>query len=234
VLATPIVHTALGTLQHCHLGIFTTSSRNMSDESDQVPEKIEFTQEMLLEMKRLGLPKPEGIPWADWNAPADLNYKHDLFIMLAAHGHTIVEIAAETGYTELTIKNVVSSTKGRQAIRKLQDKIFSKNTRKRLEAKTQRALDIVEEIMENEQENNKVRLTAATYMLDQGLGKAKQEVEHKGSLLAEFMHKLDTSSNLLEAQKPQDIPIDPLDTFVESIVETHVVGAKVGQEEQPE
>jgi hypothetical protein len=194
-----------------------------------------YSQEQIKEMKAMGLPKPEDCPWAEWSFGVDsLSPRHELLIIYAAHGKRPVEIASLTEFTPAYVRALLKTPKVANEVRRVQTKLFAGEYRKRIEAMANPALDVLSQVMSNETEKASVRVQVAQYLIDQGIGKAKQDFKVEGTLLADFMSELKSKSRAVEdIQLKLAKPKDALDTFVEEFIpESFTVGDK--RDEKPE
>ena len=186
-----------------------------------------YPAHVIAEMKLMGMPKPDDVPWGDWVGPEDIRHRHDMIILLAAYGRTNNQIAEELGYTASRISIILSKTEIKNAIRETQDKLFGRNVRRRIDSMLNKSLDVMDAVLDNDQEKNALKVDIAKYLLDQGIGKAKQDVTIQGNLLADLLHRLDVGRPTSAQTEKLAEPKHELDTFVdEYVVEDFRVGAK--------
>lgn len=193
-----------------------------------------YTDDMIDELKALGLPKPPNLEWSRWVAPKDFNHRHDLIIQLAAIGRTNVEIAEEVGMAKESISRLIALPKFRDKIKAKQDQLFGKQLRKRIEIIASKAVDVVEEVLNNPQEAMKYRMDAAKYMLDQAVGKAQQQIEVKGNLLQEVLIHLEQQERSIDTTSRNlvDKPKDAMDDFIDTQLGEPIVVGKRNREQQ--
>lgn len=193
----------------------------------------QYTPEIIEEMKALGIPKPENVSWGSWIGPKDHSHRHDLIVHLAASGLPNKTIAAEIGMTDAWISVILSQPQMKAKIRAKQDELFGKDTRARLLALSQKALQGVEEVLDDKSAKNSDKLAASTYILDQAVGKAKQDVSIQGNLLGDLISRLDNldSRPVLPQAEQLDTPPDSMQDFIDEFVPDNV---KVGvRSEEP-
>lgn len=167
------------------------------------------------EMKLLGLPKPPDVSYGDWYGPKDISARHELIIQMTAAGMTQKAIAQDLGMSEPRVCQILNNSKVRQRVKKRQDQLWGSDARKRLQNMLGRALDVADQLISNENTKENVRADLVKYVIDQSLGKAKQEVDVKGSLLSEVFHKLEQ----MDAAQIKDVePADEFDAQLDSIV----------------
>lgn len=197
------------------------------------PSTAKYAAHVIEEMKLLGMPKPDDVSWGDWVGPDDLKHRHELLILLAAYGRTNNQIAEELGLTASRVSIILGKTEVKNKIREAQDKLFGQNVRRRIDSMLNKSLDVMDSVLENEQEKNSLKVDIAKYLLDQGIGKAKQDVKIEGNLLADLLHRLDTSRDAAPAQETLATNKNELDTFVdEFITDEFRVGVKREQGEE--
>lgn len=195
-------------------------------------ENLGYTKSDLTELKALGEDKPDDVSWGDWVGPKDHSHRHDMMIVLAAYGKTNDEIAKTLGMTQGRVSIILGQSDFRKKVRLKQDELFGQDIRKRLETMMNKSLDVLEEVIDNQMEKTNNRMDAAKYILDQGMGKAKQELSVSGSLLADIIHRLDTGV-VSQVKNEIEKPVDPMDDFVDSFIDVDFkVGNKDGGKEE--
>lgn len=193
-----------------------------------------ITHDMIDELKAIGIPKPANVSWGKWVGPKDHSHRHDLICALAALGRTNNQIAEEIGMTAARVCIILQQQEIKTKIKTMQNNEFVNEARKRIESSLGKALDLLEEQMDNKQEASKIRQTAAIYIIDQGIGKSKQEVTHSGTVLGEFMHKLEQVTSHALDVTPKNLLAEsnnPIDAFIVENVPDSVKVGKRGKEE---
>lgn len=196
-----------------------------------------YTEEIIEELRLIGVPKPANVPLSMWFGETEqLDYKHNYLIQLAAVGSTASQIAKEMGLKVKKVNDLLANPKIKNAIAKKQDEMFSKKARKRLESLANKAVDVVEEVITNQQEQTKHRLDAAKYLLDQAVGKPQQQIEVKGNLLQEVLVRLEQHDRSIDvtSRKVLDKPKDAMDDFIDSQLEAPIVVGKRQREQSEE
>jgi hypothetical protein len=103
------------------------------------------------------------------------------------------------------------------------------------------ALDQLVGVLMSDQTKDAVKLQAATYIIDHNVGKAKQEIEHSGSLALEIRAQARKALALEQAsmrdvspKQTLDKPLDVVDSFLERhMSDNFIVGKKeIVDEEQ--
>lgn len=193
-----------------------------------------YSLKQLKELKQSGFPKPAEVPWTHWNAPFKLSPRQELIVYLAAQGFSGQRIASEIGLSYNRTMIILSNPSMRALIAMKQKEIYGNQPKERLRLMTAKALDTLENVLDNEQEKSALRTDVAKYVIDQGVGKATQPVEVSGNLLSELIVRLDNekSRDITDSAKKLDKPADPLEAFVEAHVPSDVkVGARGASEE---
>lgn len=166
-------------------------------------------QEVLWDMKRNGLPRPDNVPRRLWDSPQSINYNHENIADLLMLGYTKKEVAAKL---EMHYQSILVIT------RSITFKTYFRERRKNREEALSRdgitdlfdvAVDTVGEIIQDEQAKQHVRLAASQFVIEQSVGKAKQEVKVESTNLhAQVLARIDelkkmksegvTSGNILD------------------------------------
>lgn len=184
-----------------------------------------YSLEEIVQLKIAGAECPPDCPPNEWRLPTEGTHQHDMMILMATYGHSIKDIAEHMDVTISTVSNCVNSPENRVRIRKAQERLYGKDVRKRIQSLLHKSLDLMEEVLDSPAAKEQVRVDVAKYLLDQGVGKAKQEIEHSGSMLAEFLTKLDSIND--DALRAKEAKVrDSIETFVDDLGIHHVVGEK--------
>lgn len=198
--------------------------------SDKALTPIEYSQEELEELKLMGFPKPENVSHADWHAKDTVHPKHELMIHFKALGWSNRKISDELGVAASTVGNVLGQTKIKDLVKIKQKELWGQNVRSRIEALSMKATDTLEEVIDNKQEKSNLKVDVAKYIIDQGIGKAKQDIKVEGSLISEFYARLDQIG-----KPPRDVSDsaphtpDPVDMLVDEIVEENFIVGQRGE-----
>lgn len=186
-----------------------------------------YTRAQLIELRSGGFPKPIGVPWAHWFSPIELSPRQELVIYLAANGWGPKRIAEEIGITKERVGAILKTPGVRDLVALKQQEIYGNQPKERLRNMTNKALDTLDEILNNEQEKSQLKADVAKYVVDQGVGKPTQTHEVKGNLLSELIMRLDNDKSREVVQETEKLakPPDALETFVETHIPTDV---KVG------
>jgi hypothetical protein len=188
-----------------------------------------YTQEQLQEMKALGLPKPDDVTWGDWMGPKKESYVHEALIYMAASGANQKQIATDLGYTQSRISIILSKPDIRKKIRAIQEQLWGDNAEKRFKHLLPRAIDVAENILEDQTAKQNLKADVAFKLMDRALGKPQQSVSVEGNLLADLIHRLDqqetrdVSQTALQS-KPSDEAEQSIDEFLGE--ETFTVGKR--------
>lgn len=197
---------------------------------------LELTTEELREMRELGYDKPAGITYAVWNGTTqeklEIDPRKQMVVHLAAAGLPTRAIAEETGYTTGTVSQVLQSSAAKEQISSIRERHYGEQAQQRIANLVGTAFSNIESILESEEEKANVKLQAATYILDQHLGKATQKVEMKGSmistLLAQVEHlqksgNIDAIKDIVEVGK--EVP-DEFDAILDANIKELTVGKR--------
>jgi hypothetical protein len=184
-----------------------------------------YSLDEIVQLKIAGEKQPDDCPDHEWRMPTERTHQHDLMILMASYGHSTKDIAEYLDVLPITVNNCVNLPENRTRIRKAQERLYGKDIRKRIQAMLHKSLDLMDEVLDSPTAKEQVRVDVAKYLLDQGVGKAKQEFEHSGSLLAEFLTKLDDIKDTSRSAKETKV-MDSLETFVDELGVHHVVGEK--------
>lgn len=184
-----------------------------------------YTPEIIEEMKEVGMTKPDDCPWGLWVGPKNLSHKHKFIANLAASGLRNKDIAEETNMTESRISIILDNPNMSLEITRIREKMFGSNNRRRLEMLMPKALNVAEDVLTNEQHLTKHKIDMAKYVLDQGLGKAKQDFTVSGNLLGDLLDKLDSQVKDV-TQSDLDKSSNPIDNLAQELVPAMVVVGK--------
>jgi hypothetical protein len=198
------------------------------DEEDDA-ELLKLDHDVIREMKRQGMAKPTGVAESDWREPDQMNHRHDEIITLMLQGLTKRKIAEQLGMNYNYLVTISNSAIFRSAYaeeRKLRNLPID---RKRVAEMFEEALLTVESVMLNPDEKGATRLDAAKFVVEQAVGKAKQDVEVKGSVLMDVIHSIEQLKAAREATATPELdkPRSAVDAFVEDYIpEAMTVGKR--------
>lgn len=194
----------------------------------EAPQSVNVSADLIRELKLIGATRPAWIEETTWAEVRvrELNYQQELAVHMAANGFKTKDIALQAGVQTSTVNAWLRDPTIKMEIIALQEKIHGKNIRGRLESYMHEALDTLAAIMRDPKAKESTKLQAVQYLLDQGIGKAKQELQVSGNLLADLLHRLDSSSPPEQDAKKLEEPKDALDNFAETFGQTHIVGVK--------
>lgn len=200
----------------------------MSEESKKDLALETYSQEDIEELKLLGMPRPAGVSYSDWYGPDKVSTTHDLMIYLAAVGSPQKDIAVALGFSDKAVSLILNKSEIKNKVKLKQAELFGDNARKRINTLANKSIGIFEEVLDSAQEKVSHKIDVAKYITDQSLGKAKQDIKVEGSLLSEFLARLDEVSkpprDVSESAGQEDDPIDSIAT--ELIDKVHVVGQR--------
>lgn len=166
-------------------------------EEGVIPLEIEdlsdstITEDLISELKLKGFIKPKNVSLKKWTEAPLLSTRLKDLVLKAAEGARSASLAKALSLPETEVREWLKHPVIELEIKSTQELIFGKDHRKKLEYLTPKALDVAEEILENPLAKDQIRLQAATYIIDQAIGKSKQELEVKGSLLLDVMRQIE-------------------------------------------
>lgn len=185
---------------------------------EELPEII--LQEKIREMKQLGMERPPTIPAQRWFAPGELNARHELLFYRKAMGETTKQAALIAGFDYRYALSILSKVESQNRVRELQEVLFGKDIRKQMSTFAGKAFDVVDKMLEGGEDiKDSVQADMAKYILDQIVGKSKQEVQVQGNLLYELVTQLKNQErDVVATAQPVDASDDPIDAFVNEVV----------------
>jgi hypothetical protein len=200
--------------------------------------RIHLDREVIREMKRLGHGRPKGLPVSEWNEPLEMNHRHDEIITLMLCGYSKKRIAEQIGMAYQYVVDITNSPLFKHVYWQKRKERDLAVDRKRLHAHFDDALEVMESVMLDEDEKGSVRLDAAKYIVDQAIGKAKQDVEVKGTVLMDVMHSIEQLRQVKDATPVPELdkPKSKIDSFVEAFIPDtdFAVGKRGTSDEQEE
>ena len=138
---------------------------------------------------------------------------HEVIFYGAAIGESATKIAEDLGYSPATICNIINKEESKVKIKELRWRIFGEDAKKRFNNLVPKAMDVVEEILNDEKLKAETKLSAAREVFDRSLGKSVQHLDVGGNMVADLIKRLDERSRA---------PIS-IDSTVENIPDADVV-----------
>lgn len=156
-----------------------------------------------------------------------LSHRHSMIVQMAAAGMLTKDIAVEVKLSQQRVGQVLAEPAIKKRIAEAQEKYWGKAIRKRMESVAKKALDQIEMLIDDPTAKCSTRLAASTYIVDQAVGKAQQNVAIQTTVLGDLIMRIDKMGERAVDQIALDAPRDALDTFVDDLIpETMTVGAK--------
>lgn len=198
---------------------FPTSSSGATKDGSTAPNTktieeytdSDVTLERITELKLKGFIRPPGVSKEKWNSAPEFTPDQLRAAKLLAGGTAVAIVARSLLLESMTIASWLAIPKFKDEIKVQQELLFGKDTRKRIEALGPRAVDAIEDVMDSPGTHPKLVLQAASYLLDQAVGKSKQEIEHKGTLLIDVLKQI-------EKLPPQTRELSEMDVLVQSVL----------------
>lgn len=180
-------------------------------------EKKIFSDKVISQMKSAGLDKPKELSWNQWNAPKKLKHRHKLVAFMAANGMTNAAIAKQLDCSTARVSTILASNRIQLEIKRIQSEIFINDPKKRFMEILPRAIDIAEEVLENEENNPSLRVDVAFRFMDRALGKPKESVEVKTSSIRDLFDQLEKMDKpkTIEVTQEDFKNLDPVDQWVQ-------------------
>lgn len=151
-----------------------------------------YDPEILLEMQRKGLPKPEDCTQAQWKGPKRaLGARTKLVAYLKANGKTNVEVANELDITPGAVSRICGSTLFKEYVNKIHYQQFGKRPDDQFKEILPEAVKVARDILHSDAINADTRASVAFKFMDRALGKPKQQVEVQNSLIRELFAQMD-------------------------------------------
>lgn len=168
-----------------------------------VNEPSQFTQDELKVLKKAGYPKPAHVSWGDWIGPRELNQRHHMMAMYAAAGRSNNDIAEALGFTASRVSIIMSTTRMKRAVSDYRRRDYEPSLQEniaRMNGLIPKAIDSIQEILENPQEKARTKLAAANELLNRAIGKPKETVEIRNNSIREIFEFLDKSDHLRQTE----------------------------------
>lgn len=208
------------------------------DENQNILTDETITQDQINEMKMLGLPKPDSVSWDRWQQIQNIRAEHELMIKMAATGTPQKVIAQTLGYNQAQVSKILKTPEVRDQVSKEISSIYGDDYKKAFKDRFNKSMLVVDDTLENGQPKDKADM--AKWVLEHTVGKAQQNVQVKGALLADFMIQVEQiSQNQLRdvTSNPELLTKKPhkFDTVIEQFVPNDfVVGKRSEGEKQGE
>lgn len=202
-----------------------------SKEENVVSETLEpkvWDRETVQEMKRLGMSRPQGCPVSMWSEPIELNHTHDKIIEMMLDGFNKTQIAKHLDLDYIHLVTITNSPLFKDEYRRLRNDREENISKARIHGMFGDAIMTIKEVMNDREEKGSTRLQAASYVIDQSVGKAKQDLEVKSTVLSDVLIRIEElkSRSVSEIEPSLDKPKDDIDNFVDSYITEEF---KVGQ-----
>ncbi len=207
-----------------------TQSGVLMDESVILPEELEVADltdktaslDLIAELKLKKFHKPQNVSLRKWTEAPEFSQKLEQIILKATEGARQATIAKSLSLDELEVKEWLESPVIRLEINYRRELAVGNDQRKQLELLYPKALEVMEEILDNPKAKEQLRLQAATYVSDQAIGKSKQDIEIKTTLLIDVMKKV-------ESMQIPPRPLNKIDQLVLECIPTDVVTGQRGE-----
>lgn len=182
----------------------------------------------------------EAVTWGDrLLGPGALSPRHLKLAEYAAQGKRQKEIAELTGYTQSRVSILLSNTRIRAEVLRIQERIYEDTIGGRLKKMSDPALAIVEKILTDRTNRVKISEQAdmAKWVLEKLDGKATQKFDVGENMLGLLMDKLDhmknagkglnsidvtplkelNSTSSTPSEDPSPAPLDPLKDWIDTL-----------------
>lgn len=193
--------------------------------------------QVIQELKALGHKRPDWVSATAWAAEktAGISFQQDLVVHMIAGGSSIKQAAEQVQMTPQTIRKWLKDPVIANEIYEIRNRIYGEDIRKRIDSMLHNSLDTLQDVLTDPTAKDQTKASVAMYLLDQGVGKAKQEIQVQGSMYAQLLSELDKrkvgSPDEREVKKLEG-PKDPIDDFADSFVQSFTVGTKNATEEK--
>ena len=208
------------------------------DENQKILTDENITQDQINEMKMLGIGKPDSVSWERWQRIQSIRSEHEHMIMLKATGSSNGKIARELGYSDAQVSKVLNAPEVKAKVSAQIADIYGDDVKQAMKARAMKSVEVFDDVLENGKTSEK--LQAAQYILDHTVGKAQQNVQVKGNVLADFIIQVEQMSK----DQLRDVGSNPdlltkkphkFDTVIEQLIPNDfVVGKRSVGEEQGE
>lgn len=180
-----------------------------------------ITQDQINEMKMLGIERPVGVSSERWYRLQNHRIEYDHIIRLAAAGTPQWKIAEVVNYDQAHLSKILNTPDVKEKIQQEVNDIYGTDWKKALRDRNAKAVGVVDEVLESG--NLKEKFQAASWVLEQTVGKASQEIKETKTSLSEVIIKIeqmqqdqlrDVGSNSALLPKPKD----HFDTIIEQVI----------------
>lgn len=177
-------------------------------------------QEVLWDMRRNGLPKPENVPDAIWCNLQSIGYNHENIVDLMLLGYTKKEIAEKLGLASNAVYRVTTTPTFKTYFRERRFNREEILTKDGIHDLFDRAIDTIAEVMQDPVEKGATRLAASTFIVEQSIGKAKQEMKIESHMLADVIAKVEELQSRPVSELPEYLakPKDEMDHFLDNFM----------------
>lgn len=195
-----------------------TDDTGLTDES--------ITEELIREMKMLGMPKPSGVSNVRWNAIMNENIVHNHMIHMRAAGASYTKIAESLGYSPNQVAQILKTPKIAAKVNDVVKDIYGDDYKKAMNDRAHKAMAIYDRILDDDTVPLKLQLQAAEQVVAYTIGKPQQTVEHKGSALTDIMQAVNQLQEAREVGEPLTETEVALDNLVKDIIPKGLVVGK--------
>ena len=190
------------------------------------------TQDLINEMKMLGIEKPQTISWERWQRIKDIRHEHEHMIHLAASGVPQWIIAQRLGYEQAQVSKVLNHPEVKKRIKKEVELIYGADHKKAVTDLGLKAIGVVSDVLDNGKDAD--RASMAKFVVEHSIGKASQDIKVTKTTLSEVLVEIRgmQSSRLREVGPNGEIlskPKDHFDTIIEQVIpQGMVIGKRSG------
>lgn len=171
---------------------------------------IEYTPELLAQMKAAGMAKPDSVePWQWRNNLLELKPHHYQIVFMAAQGLKNNAIAKISGLPVSQVASVVKSELGKREIARISNQFWGGKADKMFNEIIPHAVRTSFQIMQDERVKPQTRIDAAFKFLDRALGKPLQQVETKDASVRQLYEKMDELIKMNQAQVVESQTLGP-------------------------
>lgn len=160
-----------------------------------------------------------------------IQQRNELIYKLMATGMKATEICEELGISLNSFYIASNKPEANSRVHYYRERLFGHNVRKKMDALAHKAVDKLEKLLESDSE--KVQADAVYYVLDQNVGKAKNTIQHEGSLLSEMIDRINSAREVKEIAEEHKAPKDDLESLIDDLIPSHTVGVR-NREKQSE
>jgi hypothetical protein len=163
------------------------------------------------------------------NAPGTARFdsaspRNEIIYILASNGMKYGAIAQELAISTQTVSRALNLPEAKLRIAYHQERLFGKSVRKRMDALAHKAVDNLTDLLDSH--DDKTLAKATMYVLDQSVGKAKQTIQHEGSMISDLIDTINNAREVKEIALEHQKPKDQLESFIDKFVPDHTVGVR--------